>query len=108
MTRAAASLVSRPLLLWGCGLLLFLGLSVLAAQCAYGAWPRHARPSRTAVSAIGLANTLTVIGSLVAAILVARQLHVPARRAVWFAMLSSLTFCFLLAVLVGLIAGLAT
>jgi hypothetical protein len=107
-TRVAASLVARPLLLRACGLLLFLGLSVLAAQCAYSAWPKHARPSRAAVSAIGLANTLTVIGALVAAILVARHLRVPARRGAWFVMLSSLTFCVLLAVLVGLIAGLAT
>ena len=107
LPRVAAGLVSRPLLLRACGVLSFLGLSVLAAQCAYGAWPRHARPSRTAVSAIGLANTLTVIGSLVAAILVARQLHVPARRAVWFAMLHSLALCLLIGVLMALIVGFA-
>jgi hypothetical protein len=107
LTRVAASLVSRPLLLRACGVLSFLGLSVLAAQCAYGAWPRHARPSRTAVAAIGLANTLTVIGALVATILVARQLHVPARRAVWFATLHSLVLCLLIGVLMALIVGFA-
>lgn len=105
--RLAAGFVSRPLLLRACGFLLFVGLAVLAAQCAYTTWPKHARPSRTAVSAIGLANTLTVIGALVATVLVARHLGVAAGRAVWFATLNSLTFCVLLGVLVALIAGLA-
>lgn len=106
-TKLAASLVARPRLLQAGGLLLFLCLSVLAAQAAHGAWPRQARPSRATVSAIGLANTLTVIGALVAAIVVARRLRVPARRALWFAALHSLAFCAILAALFALVAGLA-
>jgi hypothetical protein len=106
LTRWAASWVLSPLfgwLGWIVGLLSFAGLSIVSAQVAHVVWPKQARPSRRVVAAIGMANFLTVVGVLVAALVVARRSRISPWRALRFTVLTSLTFCVLVAALAGVV-----
>lgn len=75
------------------GLLVFLGLSTLAAVLARVAWPRPSRPSLKEAAWLGLANLLSLLGVLVAALRWARRSHVSRRSALAFTLAFSGIFC---------------
>jgi hypothetical protein len=98
-TRAATALLESP---WQAhifivfGSALFIGLSVLSSLVARRVWPAEHKPSTSMAVWIGVANTFTILGVLVAALVVAHRLGVPRGRAFAHTAMTSSVFCGLL------------
>lgn len=98
-TRAATAFFQSPWqahIVIAFGGALFLGLSVLSSLVARRVWSAEHRPSTTEAVWIGLANTLTVLGVLVAARAVSRKRGAPPGRAFAHTAMMSAVFCGLL------------
>jgi len=75
----------------------FIGLCIISCLLARGVWRSEEHtPSRGVTVALALANLLTVLAVLLAALIIARRHKVPARRAVLFTLAQSLLLCLLL------------
>lgn len=99
-TALASAVLVSPHLDWGLLVLMALalvGVSLVAVRVACPVWPAGHRPSRRALLLLGLANLLTLLAVLVAAMIVSRRLGAPPRRAALFTLAQSGVICLLLA-----------
>jgi hypothetical protein len=87
---------------WAFALVVLIGCSLLAGSLARFAFPRDFRPSARAAAGLGLFNVTTLIGLIIASMVVAQRRGAPVNRGVRFALMTSLFFSLQLAGLTGL------
>jgi len=99
-TALASAILVSPHLGWGLLVLMALVLvvvSLVAVRLTRPIWPAGHRPSRRTLLLLGLANLLTLLAVLVAAMIVSRRVGAPPRRAALFTLAQSGVICLLLA-----------
>jgi hypothetical protein len=94
-TRCSAAIVTSPcypLFIATSVLFIMIACSLAAAFLLSRTWPRGKRPSPMTTALLGLANLLSLIGLLAAALAHARRAGIPRRKALLFAFLFTTLF----------------